>query len=174
MSGVQLKSGHKFVQVGDSMIAFKSRQKVLFERLECDGVQFSSLAKSLFEAGIYYPNFKNWLYFSFRKEMIEGKRSIVIARCGNRVAGMSLLKNTLVEKKICTFYILPSYRGSGIGRQLMDESISRLGDKDIKITVAEEQNLELYPLLTSKGFSVENKVSGYYRDNVDEYFYSLK
>ena len=156
------------------MIALNSKSKVLFEHLESKDIKFSGIAKSLSTVGGYYPNFKSWLYFTFRKEMIEGKRSIIIAHDGNSLAGLSLLKYTIDEKKICTFYVLPPFRGNGVGDMLMDESTSYLGDKDIKITVAEEHNQELYPLLKSKGFSIENKVSGYYRDNVDEYFYSLK
>jgi len=156
------------------MIALNSKSKVIFEHIESENIKFSDLAKSLSTVGAYYPSFKNWLYFTFRKEMIEGKRSIVIARTGNGIAGLSLLKNTLDEKKICTFYVSPSYRGIGVGHQLMDASTSYLGDKNIKITVAEERNPDIYPLLKSKGFSIEKKVSGYYRDNVDEYFYSLK
>jgi ribosomal protein S18 acetylase RimI-like enzyme len=156
------------------MIALNSKSKVFFELLECKNVEFSDLAESLSTVGAYYPNFKNWLYFTFRKEMIEGKRSIVIARAGNKIAGWSLLKHSFDEKKICTFYISPSYRRTGVSHQLMDFSTSYLGDKDIKITVAEERNLDLYPLLESKGFSIENKVIGYYREDVAEYFYSLK
>lgn len=156
------------------MIALNSKPKVIFEHLGCNNAKFSDIAKSLSTVGGYYPSFKNWLYFTFRKELIEGKRSIVIARDGNSLAGLSLLKHTIDEKKICTFYILPPYRENGVGDMLMDESTSYLGGKDIKITVAEERNQELCPLLKSKGFSIENKVSGYYRDNVDEYFYSLK
>ena len=156
------------------MIALNSKSKVIFEHIESENIKFSDLAKSLSTVGAYYPNFKNWLYFTFRKEMIEGKRSIVIARTGNSIAGLSLLKHTIDEKKICTFYVSPSYRGIGVGHQLMDAATSYLGDKDIKITVAEERNLELYPLLKSKGFSIESNVIGYYRENINEYFYSLK
>ncbi|MCX7097710.1 MAG: GNAT family N-acetyltransferase [Methylococcales bacterium] len=160
------------------MIALNSKPKVIFEHIESESIKFSDLAKSISTVGAYYPNFKNWLYFTFRKEMIEGKRSIIIARAGNSIAGLSLLKHSLDEKKICTFYVSPSYRGIGVGHQLMDASTSYLGDKDkdkdIAITVAEERNSELYPLLKSKGFSIENKVIGYYRENINEYFYSLK
>lgn len=156
------------------MIALNSKSKVHFDHLKHMNIEFTALAQTLSSIGGYYPNFKNWLYFSFRKEMIEGKRSIVLARDGNIIAGMSLLKHTIDERKICTFYVSPSYRGCGIGSQLMDQSTAYLGEKNINITVAEERNSELYPLLISKGFTIEQKISGYYRNAVDEYFYSLK
>lgn len=156
------------------MIALKCKPKMLLEQVSYDSASFCSLAHTLSHVSLYYPNFKEWLYFTFRKEMISGTRSIVVAHDQGRVAGLALLKNSSAEKKICTFYVLPSFREIGLGHQLMDASIACLGNKDTTITVAEERNSELYPLLKSKGFSLEKKITGLYRDNVDEYFYSLK
>lgn len=155
------------------MIVLNPKTNVIFEHLQPEELRFQVIAKSLSSVACYYPNFKNWLYFTFRKEMIEGKRSIIIARNGNSLAGLSLLKHSSSEKKICTFYITPDFRDAGIGHQLLNQSISYLGEEDIKITVAQERNSELYPLLKSKGFSLEKKIGGYYRNNIDEYFYSI-
>ena len=81
------------------MITLNSKPKVLFEHLESKDIKYSDIAKYLSAVGGYYPNFKSWLYFTFRKEMIEGKRSIVIAHYGDSLAGLSLLKHTVDEKK---------------------------------------------------------------------------
>jgi len=156
------------------MIELKTKSRTHCEIASFGAVSFSLLADALSDVSPHYPNFKEWLYFTFRKEMLQGLRTIVIARQQGVCAGLSLLKNAPSEKKICTFYVLPSYRGIGVGTQLMDFSTSYLGNADINITVSEERNPDLYPLLRKKGFSLESHVKGFYREDVDEYFYSLK
>jgi ribosomal protein S18 acetylase RimI-like enzyme len=156
------------------MITLKTKYKTHCELANINTINFLRLSRTLSDVSPHYPNFKEWLYFTFRKEMIQGLRTIAVARHQGVYAGFSLLKNASNEKKICTFYVLPSFRGMSIGSQLMDFSTTYLGNTDISITVSEERNPELYPLLRRKGFSLESRVKGYYRDNADEYFYSLK
>ncbi|HEC1609922.1 GNAT family N-acetyltransferase [Pseudomonas aeruginosa] len=131
------------------------------------------IAASLADVGSLYPGFKSWLYFTFRAGMNKNQRKIIIAHRNGIIAGLSLLKKTTEEKKICTFYVLPEYRGYGLGGELMNESVRHLDHKDIGITVSEERHNELSPLLISSGFTLESIKPGHYRNGKDEIFYKL-
>lgn len=134
---------------------------------------FKSLKHFLLSISPMYPNFEVWLNFTFRRNLTSGKRKIVTAYYGSELAGVALLKSDLAERKICTFYISEPFRGLGIGQKLLDIAIDTLNGSDSFITVSEERNGELSPLLYSKGFRLIDTVPKLYRPDSTEYFYSL-
>ncbi|NBA84044.1 GNAT family N-acetyltransferase [Pseudomonas putida] len=154
------------------MLAKISKAKFDFEIIESN-LPVKEIAVSLADVGLLYPGFKNWLYFTFRAGMINNQRKIIVAHQNGEVAGLSLLKNTVEEKKICTFYVLPEFRGYGLGGDLMSKSLQILDRNGIEITVSEERHEELSPLLSSSGFTLVSVKSDYYRNGKDEIFYKL-
>lgn len=154
------------------MLAIISKATADFEIIESD-LHFKKIAASLSDVSAFYPEFKSWLYFTFRAGMFVGERKVLVAHSDGNIAGLSLLKNSISEKKICTFYVLPEYRYEGIGRSLMHKSMQTLGHSDIGISVSEERNDELSPLLRSCGFSLDSVLSGHYRSEKSEFFYNL-
>lgn len=120
-----------------------------------------------------YPNFDNWLVFKFQKSNIElGFRNIIVARTPAGIVGIALLKKQQKERKICTFFVSPSYRCQGIGSQLMRLSLDWLDTDKPLITVSEERKSSLEPILHKFNFCHSRTVLGYYRDNKLEYFYN--
>lgn len=154
------------------MLAIISKAKFDFEIIEGD-FPIKEIAASLADVGSLYPEFKSWLYFTFRAGMINNQRKIIVAHHDGQVAGLSLLKKNTEEKKICTFYVRPEFRGYGLGTDLMSESLGVLGHNDIGITVSEERHDELYPLLSASGFTLVSVKSDHYRNGKDEMFYNL-
>lgn len=154
------------------MLAIISKATFDFEIIERD-LPAKEIAASLADVGSLYPGFKNWLYFTFRAGLINNQRKIIVAHQNGEVAGISLLKKTIEEKKICTFYVLPEFRGYGLGCDLMSESLRILDHSDIGITVSEERHGELSPLLSASGFTLMKVNPDYYRNGKDEIFYKL-
>lgn len=132
-------------------------------------VNFPLLKLFLKDVSFLYPNFDSWLNFKVRRN----GRSILIAHDGNELAGVSILKNDIDEKKISTFYVAPHFRGQLLGQELMTKSLQFLDSGETLITVSEERNSELFPLLNSNGFKLQKIVSNVYRTDKDELFYSL-
>lgn len=121
-----------------------------------------------------YPDIKSWYWSIFAKGFEGHEREVLIARENSgQLAGFSLLKNTFFEKKICTFYILPEFRESGLGRKLLPLAIDVIGGKDIGITVSDPVDKSLKPLLLSNGFEFESIESGLYLPQHKEIFYKL-
>jgi ribosomal protein S18 acetylase RimI-like enzyme len=138
-----------------------------------NSIDRSALYSFLANVEPLYPNFKSWFNFTFCNSLGTGQRLVVLAHNGYEIVGVALLKKSISENKICTFYVSPKYRGGGVGNDLMGLAISTLDSDNIQITVSNERNAELAPLLQSKGFSVCQSVSGLYRPGASEYFYKL-
>lgn len=154
------------------MLAIISKAKFDFEIIE-GNLPVKEIAASLADVGLLYPGFKNWLYFTFRSGMINNQRKVIVVHHNGEVAGLSLLKNTIEEKKICTFYVLPEFRGYGLGGELMSESLRILDHNGVEITVSEERHDELSPLLSASGFTLMAVKPDYYRNGKEEIFYKL-
>lgn len=132
-------------------------------------ISYPLLKSFLSDVSFLYPQFDSWLDFKVRRF----ERDIVIAHDGSQLAGVSILKNSSDEKKISTFYVAPSFRGQMLGQMLMTKSLQFLDSAETFITVSEERNRELVPLLNSNGFRLQKAVPNLYRDGKSELFYSL-
>lgn len=121
-----------------------------------------------------YPEIHSWYWNIFATGFARDEREIVLAKDNfGQLAGFSLLKNSYCEKKICTFYILPEFRESGLGKKLLPFAIDLVGEKHVGITVSESVNNSLTPLLLSNDFVIENIETGLYLPNQKEFFYKL-
>lgn len=121
-----------------------------------------------------YPEIKKWYWNVFATGFAGDEREIVLAKDNSgQLAGFSLLKNSYFEKKICTFYILPEFRESGLGKKLLPLAIELVGEKNVGITVSESANSSLNPLLSSNDFVIENIETGLYLPNQKEFIYKL-
>lgn len=148
------------------------RENVVEYRL-LQNFDFIELNRLLNPVAPMYPNFDAWLNFKFRRNLALGQRQIALANYGCQLAGVALLKNDGIERKICTFYIAPNFRNMGVGSKLMDLAIETLNSSSSFITVSDERKNELAPLLSSRGFKCINSVHGLYRSGSFEHFYSL-
>jgi GNAT superfamily N-acetyltransferase len=128
--------------------------------------------KTLSAVAVNYPEFDSWLNFTFLRGMPSGERTVLVAHCDGILSGISLLKNTKAEKKICTFFILPEFRGQGVGSDLMSKSLNYLGDDRINITVPEPRLGELKGLLDSSGFELVSEKFGFYLPDRFEFYFS--
>lgn len=147
-----------------------------------NALSFTALNQLLCDVAPLYPNFDVWLNFTFRRNLSSGERQILIAHNGDDLLGCALLKSTPAESKICTFYVAEFARGQGIGQQLMNESLAtldnlnnanRLNNSETIITVSDDRHADLFPLLHSTGFSLQQKLDAHYRPAHSEFVYSL-
>lgn len=130
-----------------------------------------NLREFLEQIACFYPDFHAWLNFTFVSQLNSGKRNVLIVKENGKIAGISLLKNTEEEQKICTFFVAPPFQGKGYGKALMEKSLSLL-KAPTKITVCEERWGEMRQFLGMYNFQLYAEVSGYYRQDYIEYFCS--
>lgn len=131
-----------------------------------------------------YPNFGDWFYNIVMPEMEvkDGKREIIIAisEVENEVenkgkyllTGIAILKNTVKEKKICTFRVHKDFRNQGIGTGLFEECFKYLRTRKPKITIS-ENTIELFKNhIENYKFDKCETLDGYYKKGIKEYVYN--
>lgn len=125
-----------------------------------------------------YPNFDAWLTFRYMRGLDCGERKAIIAYDGNNdVLGLSLLKITEEEKKICTLFVNEKARRTcsdmKVGTNLMKRSLELLNSGEVLITVCSERHEELTPLLHNFSFEKTHEINKLYRNDSSEIFYRL-
>jgi len=132
-------------------------------------LNFTSLSYLLREVEKTYPNFPEWLDFNFKTNKKERYILAVYLNKGTpKLIGVSLIKKSKDEHKICTLFLLPKYRNLSIGSDLLNCSINLLNTKDIYITIPEEQSGNVSELLASRGFCLYETKRGVYKKGVKE------
>lgn len=117
-----------------------------------------------------YPGFKKWFYFKVFPSIARGERMIVLKKTQSKIAGLSILKKTSDENKICTIWVDSKYQGKGIGKSILDHSIEILKDDKPLVSVSGNRLEEFSPLF--KNFSLKNKYLSIYREGVYEYSFN--
>lgn len=129
---------------------------------------------ALNEVAPLYPDFEDWFNNKFLPSFYVGKREILYAYSDDKLCGISLIKKTEEENKLCTFYILSEARGKGLGSDLLDKSLEYFQNESTIISVSNERLTELYPMLSSKGFVLDNCIEHMYRHENIEHFFKTK
>ena len=117
-----------------------------------------------------YPNYQKW-YQNFLKGLKKEERIILIAEEKGVLLGCALLKKVPNEKKLCTLFVRPDYRGRGIGTSLLKKTIEVLGQKPL--TSVSEKNMKSVTSLFSRfGFHLSAQKKGKYLPQNTEYYFN--
>ena len=65
---------------------------------------------------LQYPNYYKWYYQKNLPRIIDGNGEIIFYLDAFQIVGLSILKKTLDESKICTFLINEEYRKKGYSK----------------------------------------------------------
>ena len=119
----------------------------------------------------YYPGFDEW-YSSKVLPGIGFSRRVLKAISGGRIAGICIVKDDGLEKKICSLRVDVNHRRQGVGTALVAASIEVLDSRNPLITVPQEVMPALSPLLGKFGFKVAAEYRNLYRNGASEFFYN--
>ena len=118
-----------------------------------------------------YPNYQEWYRNTFLEGLKKGERTILIAEEKGKLLGCALLKNMLTEKKLCTLFVHPDFRGKGIGSLLLKRTIEELGQKPL-IAVSEKNRKVVSSLFNRFGFHLSAQKKGQYLPQNTEYYFN--
>lgn len=129
----------------------------------------------LMEANMPYPAFSVWYNNLFTDDLyLKPEREIMICEKEYRIAGVTILKRTKEEAKICTMYVAKQYRHNGIGQMLMELSLEWLKNQKPVITLDSSKEPEFTGILNHFGFALQKRSCGLYRPEKVELIYSRK
>ena len=134
-------------------------------------IYFSRLRGFLNDLSCNYPYFKDWLEGVFM-ESVTQRRTILVCEISERIVGVAILKDTPVEKKICTLRVDKHYKRQGIGSMLIKRSMEILNDPYPLITVSDEHIEEFRYFLYRFGFKETSKIKSVYHYGMNEYYFN--
>ena len=112
-----------------SKLIESNKEKELVSLLKKIVIETSSFKKD-------YPDYENWFWEKQVTGLFDGTRDIIVAIKNNKIIGISNIKNTVVEKKICTLSVDKRYRMKTIGSKLVEISLKLLNTKTPVITMS--------------------------------------
>ena len=135
---------------------------------ECNQRLFRFISDSITP---YYPNGAEWL--STKVFGDDSNRLLLISQLPDGlVNGFSILKNEDSEKKVCTLFVSPAFRGNGLGNALLGRSLDLLECDKPLITVSDDLLLSFIPLFSHYGFENAESYADRYRDGHIEYSFN--
>lgn len=120
---------------------------------------FNFLWKLAFE----YTGFCKWyngLFLDY--STLNNDREIIICTFHNHIIGISILKNSDSEKKICTLRVAKEFQKNGIGKRLINKSIEYLESDFPLITMQSSKFYQFNKLFKYFGFKQEFMYDKYY------------
>ena len=110
-----------------------------------------------------YSGFQKWISELFLSDgLLKADREIIICECNFQLAGIAILKNNDIEKKICTLRVAKPFQKQGIGQHLMELSFEWLNEDKPLITIHNSKKHEFKKLFERYNFELEEKKWGYY------------
>lgn len=111
-----------------------------------------------------YPGFKAWFSDLFKAEWeLKNEREIIICCKGANLAGIIILKKDVNERKICTLRVAESFKGLGIGKNLIALALEWLECEKPLITLRKSKKAEFESIFDFYGFQLEQKNFSYYK-----------
>ncbi|MFZ3179566.1 MAG: GNAT family N-acetyltransferase, partial [Methylocystis silviterrae] len=102
----------------------------------------------------------------------SGERKIFFETRECRVAGIAIAKREMQERKLCTLYVLPEFRNTGVASELAAEAFEWLGTEKPLFSVPEERIYEFRTLIRMWDFHQTNRILGAYREGKVEYVFN--
>ena len=123
--------------------------------------KFSELSK--LEQQMYY----NYIYLFLMEANMQCEKEY-------EIAGVTILKSTKEESKICTMYVAEQYRHNGLGRRLMELSLEWLENDKPVITLDKSKEPDFAGILKHFGFVLQEENCGLYNPGKVELIYNGK
>ena len=119
-----------------------------------------------------YPGFRAWFHDKVISPLSSEERAIFVKWVNERPSGIAIAKRSSEERKLCTLWVDPAARTSGVGADLGARAFEWLGTSKPLFTVPEERIEEFRGLLNRWDFHPRQALVGYYRSKKAEYVFN--
>lgn len=119
-----------------------------------------------------YPTFNHWYATRVVPGILNGSRSFVIEIRDGKFAGVAILKDTSIEKKICTISVSEEYKAKGLGFRLFEKSMRRLDTDRPLATVSEDRMPEFEKIFRHLNYECSAEYQGLYLPQKSEFSFN--
>lgn len=149
----------------------------LFIDYECaDEAQLRRIAREVFNNISHleeaYPNFADWFFSKVTSGLVNGTRSLIIELRDGKMAGVSILKDTLTEKKICTISVADEFKAKGLGYRMFEKSMRQLNTDKPLATVSEDRMPEFEKIFRHLNYEYSAEYHGLYLPKKSEFSFN--
>lgn len=138
---------------------------------------FAILVKKIYDITDFicedYPHHKQWYFNKQVPRVFTPNGEILFARAeGNedQIIAVACLKKDEIEKKICTLYVSPRFRGQHLGTKMIEESMKFLETTKPLVTIADYKLPMFQAIIDKYDWQLVEIVTGLYRK--DEFCYN--
>ena len=135
-----------------------------------EGKNFSRAANEIYLLTDYnklqYPEYYRWYYQTNIPRILSGEGEAIFYLDGFQIVGLSMLKRTADESKICTFLIDEEYRKKGYSKLILEDSYEFLGTEKPLITIPEKRLDEFSKIIEAYGWVPTETTDEYYSPEV--------
>ena len=115
---------------------------------------------------LQYPEYYRWYYQTNIPRILDGEGEAIFYLDGFQIVGLSMLKRTADESKICTFLIDEEYRKKGYSKMILEDSYEFLGTEKPLITIPEKRLDEFSKIIEAYGWVPTETTDEYYSPEV--------
>lgn len=120
-----------------------------------------------------YPRHNEWYIKMVMSTWLNEDRNILVCiNSKGQIIGVSILKSSLSEKKICTLRVANKYQNKGIGRELVKKSFVWLDSDKPIVSVSESKKEQFDSIFKYFGFKLEQECIGIYQKDRVECVYN--
>ena len=130
------------------------------------------VVESLISLETYYPSIKEWYYHKVLPGIFRSTREILLVADSSCIIGLSIIKKSTIEQKICTLRISDGYCNNGIGTMLLETSINLFSTSTPIISVCDNNLPVIKKLLNRFDFSLTQICPNYYTHGSTEYVFN--
>ena len=115
---------------------------------------------------LQYPEYFKWYYHTNIPRILDGEGEAIFYLDGFQIVGLSMLKRTADESKICTFLIDEEYRKKGYSKMILEDSYEFLGTEKPLITIPEKRLDEFSKIIEAYGWVPSEIIDEYYSPEI--------
>ena len=115
---------------------------------------------------LQYPEYYKWYYQTNIPRILDGEGEAIFYLDGFQIVGLSMLKRTDDEAKICTFLIDEEYRKKGYSKMILEDSYDYLGTEKPLITIPEKRLDEFSKIIEAYGWVPSETTDEYYSPEI--------
>ena len=115
---------------------------------------------------LQYPEYYKWYYQTNIPRILDGEGEAIFYLDGFQIVGLSMLKRTEDESKICTFLIDEEYRKKGYSKMILEDSYDYLGTERPLITIPEKRLDEFSKIIEAYGWVPTETTDEYYSPEI--------
>lgn len=136
-----------------------------FNISDLDRKNFSRAVSQIYEITDYnhiqYPEYYKWFYGKSLPRVINGTGEIIFYLDAFMIVGLTILKSTEEEKKMCTFMISKEYQKRGYSKQLLEDAFAYLKTERPVITIPKFRLEEFSKIIDAYGWIATSETDDY-------------